>query len=46
MHLTIVLGESLAGTENILFFGLLKTVADTFMHVVEHKRLGHKAQSA
>ena len=43
MHLTIVLGGSLAGGDNLLLFGLLKTVADTLMHVVEHKRLGHKA---
>lgn len=42
MHLTIVLGESLAGSEHILMFGVLKTIADTLMHVVEHKRLGHK----
>ena len=41
MHLTIVLGESLAGTNNLLLFGLLKTAADAIMHVVEHKRLGH-----
>jgi hypothetical protein len=41
MHMTIVLGGSLAGTDNLLLFGLLKTAADTLMHVVEHKRLGH-----
>ncbi len=42
MHLSIVLGESLAGSVNILLFGVLKTIADTLTHVVEHKRLRHK----
>jgi hypothetical protein len=37
MHLTIVLGFFLSS--RLLFFLLLKTLADVIMHVVEHRVL-------
>lgn len=41
MHLTIILGGSLAGDSiyGLLVFGALKTAADVMMHVVEHRVL-------
>ena len=45
MHLTIVFGASVMGGAGLLMFGALKTLADTVMHVIEHRRLGHKAKT-
>ena len=42
MHLTIILGATLGGGAGLIVFGILKTIADAIMHVIEHKRLGHK----
>ena len=40
MHLTVILGGVLgAGTTTLLLFGMLKTLADVAMHVVEHRQL-------
>ena len=40
MHATILLGGAFAGTAAFFIFGLLKTLADVAMHVVEHHVLG------
>lgn len=40
MHLTIIFGALLGGTvAGLLLFGILKTVADVAMHIVEHQQL-------
>ena len=46
MHLTIIFGGATgsAGT-GLVIFGALKTAADAVMHVVEHRRLGTKANA-
>jgi hypothetical protein len=40
MHATILLGGAFVGTAAFFLFGLLKTLADVAMHVVEHRVLG------
>jgi len=40
MHATILLGGAFIGTAAFFVFGLLKTLADVAMHVVEHHVLG------
>jgi hypothetical protein len=41
MHLTIILGAAI-GSAGLVFFLILKTVADMIMHVVEHQRCKEK----
>jgi hypothetical protein len=39
IHLTIIFGTQMAkGTQQLIFFLALKTVADVIMHIVEHSR--------
>lgn len=45
MHLTIIFGSMLGSGVGLLLFGVLKTIADVLMHVVEHKRLAGRALS-
>jgi hypothetical protein len=45
MHLTILLGATLGSGKGLLLFGVLKTLADVVMHVIEHRRLGHREQT-
>lgn len=43
MHLTIIIGSLLSGAFGVFVFGVLKTVADAFLHQVEHKLIAeHK----
>ena len=44
MHLTFILGLSMGYTGAVLFFGILKTLADVGMHWVEHRVLGAPAR--
>lgn len=48
MHLTIILGSTLAGDSALalLLFASLKTGADVLMHHVEHRVLRRSAASA
>jgi hypothetical protein len=46
MHITIIFGTAFSGTAGLLLFGILKTVADAAMHVLEHRRLGHKTHES
>jgi hypothetical protein len=45
MHLTILLGSFIAGSGGLVLFGVLKTVADAVMHVIEHRRIGAAASA-
>lgn len=45
MHLTILLGATLGSGKGLLLFGVLKTLADVVMHIIEHRRLGHREQT-
>ena len=43
MHLTIIFGASMIGG-GVLFFGILKTIADVVMHQIEHKIIASSSE--
>lgn len=43
MHLTFIFGLTMGYTGAVVFFGILKTLADVGMHWVEHRVLGRPA---
>jgi hypothetical protein len=43
MHATFVFGLTMGYTHAVLLFGILKTIADVVMHIVEHRVLGAPA---
>jgi hypothetical protein len=45
MHLTIVFGLMASDAFGLLFFGILKTVADVAMHAVEHRLLARRSMA-
>ena len=45
MHLTIVFGVFALGATGILLFGVLKTLADVGMHILEHRVLGRRTEA-
>ena len=46
MHLTIIFGGATGSSGmGLVIFGALKTAADAVMHVIEHRRLGTKADT-
>lgn len=42
MHLTIIVGSFLPGALGVFVFGVLKSIADTALHQVEHKMIGER----
>jgi len=46
MHITIVLGAALSGGGGLVLFGVLKTIADAAMHVIEHRRIGGVSEAS
>ena len=41
MHLTIIIGSTMAPGAGVLLFGTLKTFADAVMHQIEHRMIAH-----